>query len=159
MKKRILGLVVLASTALLTSCIDPEQNSNDNVLQNALKFTTSNTFSEYVGITEADIPSFENSAGTNPTGVTVTYSGGAEAARTAGCDLKDANDGNITTGLTSTSQSLALSVTAGRPYDSMLGGLYCQAATTGTHTADVRISFTAGGNSYSATTTLTATKS
>jgi len=158
MKKKILGLSVLVGSAMLAGCIDPSKD-NSSVLQNALKFSTSNTISEYVGIIETDIPSFENSAGNNPTDVTVTFSGGAEAARTAGCLLQDAADQNITTGVTSTSQSLSVSVDPGRPYDSMLGGLYCNNASVGTYTADIQISFTAGGKNYSAKTTLTATKS
>jgi len=36
MKKRILGLAMAASVTMLTSCGDPEQNSNDSVFQNSL---------------------------------------------------------------------------------------------------------------------------
>ena len=45
------------------------------------------------------------------------------------------------------------------PFDSMLAVLDCNATDidSGTYTADVNISFTAGGKNYTAKTTLTAT--
>jgi len=154
MKKRILGLAILASGTLLVGCTDPEQNSNDVVLQNVSQKATFGGAS-YVGINQTDISGFTNNSEPAPTTeVTLTFSGDAATSRTDGCLLIPASGLPIATGLTSTSASNSVD----EVFDSTLGGLLCANATAvgGPYTADVRISFTAGGKSYSATTTLTA---
>jgi len=157
MKKKILATSIIVGSALLTSCINPSDD-NSSVLQNALiKGSNGQNGADLVTINQSSIPGFENSSGTNPnpTQVTVTFSGGAAAARTAGCKLGAADDSEILTGLTATTSSLNIGGSLG---DSLLGILYCNntGVPNGTYTADVTISFTAGSKSYTANTTLTA---
>ena len=130
-------------------------------MQNALKFNggASSQFN-LVGINQADILGFQNddTVNPNPTQVTVTYSGGAEAARTAGCTINDASN-TIISAPTLTKESSSSKALSGSP-DSILGQLNCtsSAVPSATYTADIKIQFTAGGKSYTTTTTLTATK-
>lgn len=148
MKKKILGLALLASTMMLTSCMDPEQNSNDAVLQNALSQVSITEIlgvatGDGVGINQLSIPGFENATGDSPTQVTVTASNVPLVC------------GIINSGLqgfvgSSTSTSAALSSQAG--VDSFLIGMVCGEVGV---SANVTISFTAGGKDYTATTTLT----
>lgn len=158
MKKGIIASAVLATSVLLTSCIDPSDD-NSAVLQNALKYHYPfglGVGAQVVGINQADISGFENAGGTTPTQVTVTYSGGAAAARTAGCSIPDAFGNPISTpGLAATSKSYAYSTN----FDSLLGALDCETVSPGSYSADVKISFTAGGKNYTAKTTLNATVS
>ena len=158
MKKKILGMAFLASTAMLTSCMDPEQNSNEAVLQNAL--TTDNggaIYLEYLGINQSSVPEFENGSGANPTQVTVTFSGGATAAIAVGCELYALNSSSpISPNLSAT--GVAEDLTGqGVKFDTLFGILACGTVTGGqTFSADIQISFTAGGKNYTANTTLTA---
>ncbi|KEI34664.1 hypothetical protein FRA_50c15380 [Francisella sp. W12-1067] len=159
MKKKILGLAVLAGTAMLVGCTDPS-NSNDALLQSSLTHVYSRVGSDNVadrvGIYQSAIPGFENANGSNPTQVKTIFSGGAEAARIAGCQLLAPDNNSIITSLTATSESA--DPNAGFGFDSLLGGLDCNVGTTpGDYLATITISFTAGGVSYTATTTLNAT--
>jgi hypothetical protein len=160
MKKRILGLAMAASVTMLTSCGDPEQNSNDSVFQNSLikeEATSIPAGNQVVGINSSSVPGLVPSGDVGETEVTVTFSGGAAAAQTAGCTLLD-SDWSTFTGLSSTGPSLS-GASYGATYDHNLAGLYCSGVAAGTYTADVKISFTAGGKSYTANTTLTSTVS
>lgn len=152
MKNKILGLALLASATMLTSCMDPEQNSNDAVLQNALVLTTANTGSLGVGnevtFDETVIPGFTISGTT----VSIVYTVDANftALQAANiCNLLGADQGVLTgttyNGLSSTSLENGLS---------FLGGLSCTQDGGGPVSVDESITFTVNGNTYSATTTL-----
>jgi len=113
---------------------------------------------QVVGINSSSVPGLVPSGDVGETEVTVTFSGGAAAAQTAGCTLLDSEWSSVT-GLSSTGPSLS-GVGYGATYDHNLAGLYCSSGVAaGTYTADVKISFTAGGKSYTANTTLTSTVS
>ncbi|QIV94242.1 hypothetical protein [Allofrancisella frigidaquae] len=143
-------MVVLSSVVILAGCTNPSDN-NDALLQNSLLKSAAGQVYQFVSISNTAIPGFENSSSGSPyTQVTVTYSGGAEAARAAKCSLLAADLSTITSGLTATTVSFD---TGG---DSALGGLDCGAANQGNYSADITISFIAGGVSYTATTTLEA---
>ncbi len=96
MKKKILGLALLASATMLTSCMYPEQNSNDAVLQNALKLlsiadiVSTGLEGVGVGINASDIPGFNNVTVVPPTQVTVAISNGS-----AGCTFTGSNLGSV----------------------------------------------------------------
>ena len=155
MKKKILGLAILAGATMLTGCIDPSDD-NSAVLQNSLLTEEySGGTGMAAGFNESIIPGFENSSGENPTPVTLIYSN-ATLALNAGCIIRAPNN-NAITSLTATSESLDLT-NYSMAFNSLTGDMTCRAAlaSTGPYTANVRISFTAGGKSYSATTTLTA---
>ncbi|MGQ4005803.1 hypothetical protein QIW49_04880 [Francisellaceae bacterium CB300] len=149
MKKKILGLALLAGAAMLTSCVDPEQNSNDAVLQNNLvpfpNFGPTFGFATGagVGINESSIPGFENTAGTTATEVTVSIS-----ALPADCSAIGPNLNGFTG--STTSASAAFPPVFG--VDSFIVGIGCDAPG---QTATANISFTAGGKDYAATYTLT----
>ena len=157
MKNKILGLALLASATMLTSCMDPEQNSNDALLQNALVLTTANTGSLGVGnevtFDETVIPGFTIGSTT----VSIAYSVGTNfaALQAAGtCNLLGADQSMLTgttyNGLSSTSTENGLS---------FLGGLSCNANGSGdVISVDESITFTVNGNTYSATTNLSVTR-
>ncbi|AIT09699.1 hypothetical protein LO80_06800 [Candidatus Francisella endociliophora] len=157
MKKKILGLSVLVGSALLVGCTDPSKD-NSSVLQNQLIIIDNNPImaailgaeginydtSAGVGINQSSIPGFENNGGAVPTPVTVTVSN-----ISAGCGVIGPNVSSFTIETTANANGVFSSLGV----DSFFVGLGCGA---GGGTANATISFTAGGKSYTATTTLTA---
>ncbi len=78
--------------------------------------------------------------------VTDTYSGGAATALAAGCTLRLGDDTNGIVGINSSTVAHANSIIVGFA-NSLLGWLECSSASaaSGPYSADIRMSFTAGG--------------
>ncbi|AIT09698.1 hypothetical protein LO80_06795 [Candidatus Francisella endociliophora] len=146
--------ISLLSVAILAGCTE-----DNNDLQGKLKKEggpgTSTVTRSAVGINQEDISGFRNSDQDNPTQVTVTFSN-TTVALNNGCELEFADSsqsGSITTKTTSSAPD-----ESGAPFNSFLAGLQCGDAEIleNPYTVDVKISFSAGGTNYSATTTLSA---
>ncbi|AIT10031.1 hypothetical protein LO80_08640 [Candidatus Francisella endociliophora] len=140
-KTAILLTAALAAGTLLSGC----SNDDDNLLQSKLKKVTIEVPAlagrVWLGINQEDIPGFENQDGSSPTEVTTQFTDVSNA-----CQPIDASGTIHTIGQNGTWQTTSEVVT-NASFNSGLASLQCAVAGT----ANVKISFTAGGKSYSAT--------
>ncbi len=148
---------IICSTILVGCQYQDGSSAADKLLYNSFHYWengSTSTPSKTLGIYKADIPGFENAVDANPTPVTITLSGGADAAYANNCQIVAGNNQRHGAGI----YTIEAPLFGGPGFDSTFGWIFCEnSAPAGVHSMDIGVAFIVNNVHYNATTTLSVT--